>query len=393
MVKLVTPRDTGLISDDQLPSDDGGWGEAEAFAPTLQSGGDIGQALRAIRESRRLSLDEVAEATRVRRAYLEDLEAMRLERLPSRPFTMGYIKAYAEALGLDGEAAVERFKAEEPDLDEPLRAPVGVSGEKDPRVAAIVAAVAVIVVAIILWNIAQRTMLAGAPPPPTASARSAALALSAPPPPVFKLGVPLPAPVESTTPPLYHTPGMPDDGQPANLSAAGNKLAVKPDGEPAIDPATLPPIFVPNGKVYGAAAGQTSSVTLQALKSASLIVRGTDGSIYFARQFAPGEAFRAPWVSGLIAEVSEPTNFQVFVNGQSKGVLPAAQTSLTQLAQGGAVVQKVASAAAPASGAARPAAATTVRPSAAKPVGATPSAAMPKPAVAKPAPAPDEAPH
>jgi cytoskeleton protein RodZ len=321
----------GRISDHQLPSDDAS-PRAPEPAPTLQDGGDIGQALRAIREHRRLTLEEVAEATRVRRAYLADIEAMRLDRLPSRPFTIGYIRAYAEALGLDGEAAVERFKAEEPDLDEPLRAPVGVSTPSDPRVAAIVAGVAVIVAAIILWNIAQRAMLANAPPPPTASASAAARALAAPPPGAFKLGAPLPAPVESTTPPLYETPGLPDEGTTATTETPTGRAAIKPDGEPVVDPATLSPVFVPNGRIYGAPAGQPSRVTLQALKSVSLIVRGADGSIYFARQFAAGEAYRAPQIAGLTATVSVPASFQVFVNGQSKGVLPAAQVSLNNLA-------------------------------------------------------------
>ena len=74
-------------------------------------------------------------------------------------------------------------------------------------------------------------------------------------------------------------------------------------------------------------------MTLQALKPASLIVRGQDGQIYFARQFAAGEAFRVPEVAGLNADVSQPASFQVFVGGQSKGVLPAAQVSLNKLAQ------------------------------------------------------------
>jgi transcriptional regulator with XRE-family HTH domain len=338
-VKVVTPLDTGRISDQQLPADAAaGIGEVETYAPTLQSGADIGQALKAIREFRGLTVEEVAQATRVRRTYLADIEAMRLDRLPSRPFTIGYIRAYADALGLDGEAAVERFKTEEPDLDEPLHAPIGVTEVGDPRVAAIIAGVVVTLVAIVIWNIAQRAMNANAPPPPTASAKAAAQALAAPPPGPVILGAPLPAPVESTTPPLYQTPGLPDDGTASGALSAGSgtpaaKPAVKPDGEPMVDPATLSPVFVPNGRIYGAAAGLPSSVTLQALKSASLIVRGADGSIYFARQFAPGEAYRAPSLAGLTAEVSEPTNFQVFVGGQSKGVLPAAQTSLTQLAQ------------------------------------------------------------
>jgi cytoskeleton protein RodZ len=305
-------------------------------APSLHSGGDIGQALRAVREHRRLSLEEVADITRVRRAYLADIEVMRLDRLPSRPFTIGYIRAYADALGLDGEVAVERFKSEEPDLNEPLRAPVGVSDVGDPRVAAIVVGIVLVLVSIIVWNIAQRAMLANAPPPPTASAKATADALAEQKPGVFALGAPLPAPVESTTPPPYETPGMPSansDGSVTTRSSAGASSGLTSDALPTVDPKTLSPVFVPNGRIYGAIAPQPSAVTLQALKSASLIVRGADGQIYFARQFAAGEAYRAPELPGLTATVSAPASFQVFVGGQSKGVLPAAQVSLGKLAE------------------------------------------------------------
>lgn len=303
------------------------------YGPDLNWGGDVGQALRAVREFQGRSLDELAEATRIRPAYLADLEAMRLDRLPSRPFTIGYIRAYAEALGLDAEAAVERFKADEPVLDEPLHAPVGVSEARDPRAAAIVVGVVITLAAIILWNVAQRALNANAPPPPTASARATAKALAVASPATVKLGAPLPAPVESTTPPVYETPGLPEAGSANGVTTlAEARPAMKPDGEPAVDPATLSPVFVAKGTVYGAPAAQPSAVTLQALKSASLIVRGADGQIYFARQFAAGEAYRAPQLAGLTASVSEPDSFQVFVGGQSKGVLPAAQVSLNQLA-------------------------------------------------------------
>jgi transcriptional regulator with XRE-family HTH domain len=312
--------------------------DSDFNAPDLHAGSDIGQALRAIREHQKLSLDEVAEITRVRRAYLEDLEAMRLERLPSRPFTIGYIRAYAEALGLDGEAAVDRFRSEEPELNEPLRAPVGVTDTGDPRVVAITGGVMVILAAIILWNIAQRAMMANAPPPPTASRKAAAAALAAPGPAVVKLGAPLPAPVESTVPPPYETPGMPIINPDGTITTPkplppGVKSGLTPDTQPAVDLATLSPVFVANGAIYGAPAGQPSAVTLQALKPASLIVRGQDGQIYFARQFAAGEAYRAPQLAGLTADVSQPGSFQVFVGGRSKGVLPAAQVSLNKLAE------------------------------------------------------------
>lgn len=306
----------------------------DSDALNLQSAADIGSALKALREQKKLSLEQLADMTRVRRAYLADIEAMRLDRLPSRPFTIGYIRAYAEALGLDGEAAVERFKSEEPILDEPLRAPVGVPQSGDPRVVALVAGVVIILVAIILWNIAQRAMLANAPPPPTASAQATAKALAVASLPVVPLGAPLPAPVESTTPPPYETPGMPiinPDGTVTTPKSVA-KPGVAADAPP-VDPATLSPVFVATGQVYGAPKDQPSTVTLQALKPASLIVRGQDGQIYFARQFAAGDAFRVPEVAGLTADVSQPASFQMFVGGQSKGVLPAAQVSLNKIAQ------------------------------------------------------------
>lgn len=330
------PLDTGGISDMQLAAArSGGSDPFEASPLTLQSGADVGQALRAIRESRGLSLDDLAEITRVRPAYLAALEAMRLDKLPSRPYTVGFIRAYAAALGLDPEAAVERFKADEPALDEPLHEPLGVHDQRDPRLTALIVGGCVIVAAILLWNVARRAMIEGAPPPPAASEIAAAKALAQVAAGPVVLGAPLPPPLESTTPAPYETPGLAE----AHVTEDG-KISL--DGQPrpvdqlaeAPPPELLPPTFAPKGAVYGAPASQPSAVTVQALKSAALIVRGADGSVYFARQLKAGEAYRAPQLSGLAFEVSTPTAFQVFVGGQSKGVLPAPQTSVSGLAGG-----------------------------------------------------------
>ena len=326
--------DTGRVTDLQVEGNGGRPAAAnQSYAPSLQSGADIGQALKAIREFRKLSLEAVADTTRVRRAYLQAIEAMQLEKLPSRPFTIGYIRAYAEALGVDAEAAVERFKAEEPVLDEPLRAPVGVNNDKDPRLMAIVLAGVVIVAAIVLWNVAQRAMTESAPPSPTAPEKAAVKALEAQKAGPVALGAPLPAPVESTTPAPYETPGLAEAGEDGVNHSAPAAIGAKPEGAPVVDVATLPARFEPKGKIYGVAPGQPSNVTLQALKSASLIVRGADGSVYFARQLAPGEAYRAPQLGGLSIETPDPDTVQVFVGGQSKGVMPAIKTALGDLVE------------------------------------------------------------
>ena len=319
-----------------MPLDTGGVSELNlgpgAPAPGLQSGADVGQALRAVREHQGRSLDELAEATRVRASYLSAIEDMRLELLPSRPFTIGYIRAYAQALGLDPEAAVERFRIDEPVLDEPLRAPLGVQAERDPRLNALVAGGCIIVAAIFLWNIGRRAMMEDAPPPPAASEIAAEKLLAAAKTAPIVLGAPLPAPVESTTPPPFETPGLAEavmvDGR---LTLQGKPKPLDQVSDPPAL-AQLPATFMPKGAIYGAKQGEGSTVTVQALKSASLIVRGADGSLYFARQLAAGEAFRAPDLAGLTFNVTDPNAFQVFVGRQSRGVLPASQASVSGLA-------------------------------------------------------------
>lgn len=366
------PLDSGGLSDVDAHA-----GEAQAHALSIHSGGDVGQALKAMREARGMTLQELSERTRVRASFLAALEEMRLDELPSRPFVVGYIRAYAQAVGADADAAAERFKAEEPVLDEPLAAPVGVQDERDPRLAAIFVAAVVIIAAIVAWNVIQRIMTETAPKPPTASETVAQKALANTTAGPVALGAPLPAPVESTTPPPYATPGL--------------DKAVNAEGQPLAPPVTqaqpevmLPPTFVQKGQVYGAPAAQ-GTIVLQARKPAFLVIRGGDGSIYFARQLAEGEAYRAPAIGGLTVDVSEPDAFQVFSYGQSRGLLPQPLTDMAKLAGAAPAAPK------PASPAAKPAATTPTAGSPAKPkpdtaaAGAAPAKAKTEAATAKPA--------
>jgi transcriptional regulator with XRE-family HTH domain len=304
--------------------------------PSLTDTESVGEALKQIRLFRGLTLEDVAETTRIRRVYLEALEAMRLDAMPSRPFTIGYIRAYAQALGVSPDTAVERFRMERPAQDEPLRAPVGVTQGPDPRLMVVLVGACVVLGAILAWNVVQRT--AKAPEPkarPGIAARPAPTGPAAQPGPVA-LGAPLPAPIESTTPELYETPG---------LSAAvpgANGLMTLDGSPPDISAATaaptmglrLAPTFVADGVVYGASAQSGAILVLKALKPAPLVIKSHAGVVYFARQLAKGEAYRAPSLAGVIAETADPNAFQVFVGGQSRGLLPQSHSELKALAGG-----------------------------------------------------------
>ncbi len=72
----------------------------------------IGQRLKAEREEQRLTLEKVFEATRIRVPYLQALEADDLSVMPSPVQARGYLRNYAEYLGLDVEQMLSELRAD-----------------------------------------------------------------------------------------------------------------------------------------------------------------------------------------------------------------------------------------------------------------------------------------
>jgi cytoskeletal protein RodZ len=318
------PLDIGAGADSNMVAKEAGLlaNEEQGLDSLLRAGANIGQALRALRETKHLTLQDIADITCVRRAYLQAVEEMNIDLLPSRPFAVGYVRAYAEALGVDARLAVMKFREYAPG-DDSLKAPVGVRKESDPRLSWLAGAAAVLICAVVVWNVAQHAVAHdGAPTPPapvTNAAPTAPLGAKGP----VALGAAQPAPADSDVPTPYVTPGM--------AKAVGGPAAAQVADAPQAKPAPLNP----RAAAYGAPADK-STITLQALRSASLVVHGADGSIYFARQLAAGESFRAPaHVPGLSLDVSEPTAFNVIVSGQAQGPLPAPKTPLDKLSTQG----------------------------------------------------------
>ena len=299
----------------------------EKLGPSPNDHGTVGEYLRALREFKGLTIGELADSTRIRRQYLQGIEEGDRSSLPARPFAIGYVRSYAQALGIDGDAAAARFKKETPEVVEPFRDPVGVAHEKKRRSPLIFATVALVLAGVLLWNVVQRTMVQedrdhGSLPPSADVADAAAS-----PKPVVAIGAPTPAPASQNLPTPYQTPGL--DGQAMEMKA----------GLPVVQQATTTapapgdnPVFIPKGAVYGAPVGPNALVVVQAKKPASLIVRGNGGAVYFARQLAAGEAFRVPAGEGLTAEVVDPAAFALYVADQNKGALVSQQTALDKLA-------------------------------------------------------------
>lgn len=295
--------------------------------PSVTDAATLGDGLRIAREHSGRSLAELAAVTRVSARYLTALEQNDFSVLPNRVFSIGYVRSYAAALGLDEQLAVERFKRESPDPSVPLQPPVGIAFEDVKRYSPrLIAAGLALVLAVVGWNVFQRVSLMRAPQPSDIAAVPESWRLGTVPgqAEVMALTAPRPAPPDQTIPALYVTPGLETEltgVDPASREAIAAAAAATPPVQRA---------FNPRGAIYGASAN-ASQVVIQARKAASLVVRMGDGRVLFARQLAAGDAWRAPIGVSATVDVSDPTAFDVYLNGEHGGALAAAQTQLGQL--------------------------------------------------------------
>lgn len=71
----------------------------------------FGEKMQREREMRNISLDEIAESTKIGSRMLRALEQEDFDKLPGGIFNKGFVRAYAKFLGLDEEQAVADFQA------------------------------------------------------------------------------------------------------------------------------------------------------------------------------------------------------------------------------------------------------------------------------------------
>jgi curved DNA-binding protein CbpA len=68
-----------------------------------------GKDLKKIRDELGVSLEEIAEMVKVRIVYLHAIEDDQFEKTPSRIFLKGFLRAYAQCMGLDADIVASRY--------------------------------------------------------------------------------------------------------------------------------------------------------------------------------------------------------------------------------------------------------------------------------------------
>ena len=75
-------------------------------------GPSVGERLRAAREEKGLSLEDIAAQTRIPRRHLESIEKAEWDKLPAPTYTIGFARSYASSVGLDRADIADQLRTE-----------------------------------------------------------------------------------------------------------------------------------------------------------------------------------------------------------------------------------------------------------------------------------------
>ena len=138
------------------------WQHTHNPAEEDESRGEIGRLLEQKRKERGLTLEEVEQATKIRKRYLTGLERDDYAILPDAVYVRGFLKTYANYLGLDGDALSRQLKSSsktqrergidydprpESNFEEPLITPSGLIGAQKRKVST--SAIVTVIVAVL----------------------------------------------------------------------------------------------------------------------------------------------------------------------------------------------------------------------------------------------------
>lgn len=126
---------------------------------------ELGELLRKTREEKGFSLNDIQEATKIQRRYLEAIEKGNLDALPGQFYARAFIRRYAEILGLNPEELLNQYANEIPAPVTPIKVeePSSPSQNNDTKkeffipsgkwISRVLIVLAVVVVLSVIWLI------------------------------------------------------------------------------------------------------------------------------------------------------------------------------------------------------------------------------------------------
>jgi cytoskeleton protein RodZ len=299
----------------------------------------IGERLRERRENLGLDLDSIGEALRIKPIYLAALEQGRAQDLPGPTYAVGFIRAYAQYLGLNGERVLDRYKAESAEIHArpDLTLPVPLAERSLPGGTILLVGLILALCGYGTWyyvSTAERSRpeRVAAVPAELQPAASSAKAAGARPAadaagPQLATGL---SPPPDTPPPDSATAAKGTPGTSATQTAAAapppSSSTPTSGSPPGAAPAPAPAAAVVAAS-SDAAANSGGGIDIRAVADCWIQVRSTDkgsdkGAIVFSRVLKAGETYHVPR-AGLLLRTGNAGALAIVVDGKSAPPLGA----------------------------------------------------------------------
>ncbi len=320
----------------------------------LKRSHSVGALLRQARQGFGRDIGQIGAALRIRAAHLQAIEDGRYEELPGGTYAIGFIRTYAEYLGLDGPEMVRRFKQEieGQEFKNDLSFPMPVSERSVPGSTILLGGVIVALCGYGIWyytSSGDRTRSEPVAAVPTALLAPPSETAMAPPTeevaPVTPAAAATTANAATAAQPVAAAPAAPP--QPISEAAVSHSILLlaqaraqtqaqgpaaprglpppAPDSQMASlpSPAAAPtsaPAPVDPAHLFGETKGPYR-IVLRAMADCWLEVRDGD-TMLFKRMLRPGDVYRMPDKAGLTMRVGNAKGVEVSVDGKT---LPSPQ--------------------------------------------------------------------
>ena len=237
---------------------------------------DVGEALRRTRIYYKQSLEDIEGALRIRACQIDAIEKGDMEELPGRVYAIGFVRSYAEHLGLDGAKVVHLFKSQY--MDGQARAllafPVLASETKTPA----------------LWLVAVSLFIFS----------------------VFFLGAHALNRRASATP-TFFVQAVPED---IKVHVEQDILVHPPlREEEIIGPAEVVPAEV-SVENMGDAQNKNQGIILNIMKSSWVEIKNAKGEIVVSNILEEGDQYFVPDSPGLSMSLGNAANVEIILNGR-----------------------------------------------------------------------------
>ena len=238
--------------------------DAIRFDPET-SGSRVGLDLRAARERAGWTLAAVAEHLRIRLPYLLAIEEGRASELPGPAYAIGFVRAYAKAVGLDQDEISRRFRAEAGEVAKPeLSFPAPVPDRGVPALAVVAVGALLVVGAYAAWYRMSGDQRPGPETVQTVPERLAPLAV--------------------TPPPSGEAPPAPPAPAPTQMASLPPAAVPQPSVSPSSAAAMTPPPPTTDA----------SHIVVRAKSDAWIQVKDSKGAVILNRVLRGGETWPVP---------------------------------------------------------------------------------------------------